>query len=134
MSTTEALAGVRVIDFGQLTAGANTSSMLADLGADVIKIEAGTYMDLFRSVGARDSAPGWWNRSAPYHFTNRNKRCVALDLRTEEGRRLVFALVREADVVVENFRRGVLERLGLSYEAIAAANPRIVLASISSQG
>lgn len=134
MSTTKALEGIRVVDFGQLTAGANTSAMLADLGADVIKVESGAYMDLFRAVGARDTAPGWWNRSPQFRFTNRNKRGVALDLKSEEGRRLVFDLIRDADVVVENFRRGVLERLGLTYAALAAANPRIVLASISSQG
>jgi len=134
MSTTKALEGVRVVDFGQLTAGANTSAMLADLGADVIKVESGAYMDLFRAVGARDAEPGWWNRSPQFRFTNRNKRGVAFDLKSEEGRRLVFALIKDADVVVENFRRGVLERLGLTYPALAAANPRIVLASISSQG
>ncbi len=134
MSASSALSGVRVVDFGQLTAGANTSAMLADLGADVIKVESGAYMDLFRAVGARDTAPGWWNRSPQFRFTNRNKRGVAFDLKSEAGRRLVFDLIRDADVVVENFRRGVLERLGLTYPELGAANPRIVLASISSQG
>jgi len=128
------LAGIRVLDFGLLTAGANTSAMLGDLGADVVKIESGAYMDPFRAVGQRDTAPGWWNRSPQYHFTNRNKRGVALNLKHAEGRRLVLELAKSCDVVVENFRRGVLERFGLDYAALKAVNPRIVLASISSQG
>lgn len=128
------LAGTRVVDFGQLTAGANTAAMLADLGADVIKVESGAYLDLFRVIGRRDDEPGWWNRSAQFRFTNRNKRGVAFDLRTPEGRRLVRELVDRSDIVVENFRRGVLERLGLDYPTISASNPKIVLASITSQG
>ncbi|MBM3621131.1 MAG: CoA transferase [Alphaproteobacteria bacterium] len=128
------LAGIRVLDFGLLTAGANTSAMLGDLGAEVVKIESGAYMDPFRAVGQRDTSPGWWNRSPPFHFTNRNKRGVALNLKHAEGRRLILELAKGCDVVVENFRRGVLERFGLDYAALKAANPRIVLASISSQG
>jgi len=128
------LAGIRVLDFGLLTAGANTSAMLGDLGAEVVKIESGAYMDPFRAVGQRDTAPGWWNRSPPFHFTNRNKRGLALNLKHTEGRRLILELAKNCDVVVENFRRGVLERFGLDYAALKAVNPRIVLASISSQG
>jgi len=124
-----------VVDFGQLTAGANTSAMLADLGAQVIKVESASFMDLFRSMGRkRSTVPGWWNRSSQFRFTNRNKRGVALDAKNPEGRRVVQDLVATADVVVENFRRGVLERLGLDYASMAARNPRIVFASISSQG
>lgn len=134
MSDSLPLTGIRVADFGQLTAGANTSAMLADLGADVIKIESPANLDLFRILGARDRDAGWWNRSPPFRFSNRNKRSVSLDLKTEDGRRLARELIANSDVVVENFRRGVLERLGLDYEAIRADNPRIVLASISSQG
>ncbi len=129
------LASIRVIDFGQLTAGANTSAMLADLGAEVIKVESASFMDLFRSMGSnRKAVPAWWNRSSQFRFTNRNKRGVALDAKNPEGRRIVQDLVATADVVVENFRRGVLERLGLDYASMAARNPRIVFASISSQG
>ncbi|WP_375784444.1 CaiB/BaiF CoA transferase family protein [Bradyrhizobium sp. Pha-3] len=129
------LANIRVVDFGQLTAGANTSAMLADLGAEVIKVESAGFMDLFRSMGSnRNAVPGWWNRSSQFRFTNRNKRGVAVDAKHPEGRRIVQDLVATADVVVENFRRGVLERLGLDYASMAARNPRIVFASISSQG
>ncbi len=129
------LAGVRVVDFGQLTAGANTSAMLADLGAEVIKVESANFMDLFRSIGSGDATkPGWWNRSPQFRFTNRNKRGVALDAKIPEGRRVLQDLIAKADVVVENFRRGVLERLGLDYATLVVRNPRIVFASISSQG
>jgi crotonobetainyl-CoA:carnitine CoA-transferase CaiB-like acyl-CoA transferase len=129
------LANIRVVDFGQLTAGANTSAMLADLGAEVIKVESAGSMDLFRSMGSnRNTVPAWWNRSSQFRFTNRNKRGVAVDAKHPEGRRIVQDLVATADVVVENFRRGVLERLGLDYTSMSARNPRIVFASISSQG
>jgi crotonobetainyl-CoA:carnitine CoA-transferase CaiB-like acyl-CoA transferase len=129
------LANIRVVDFGQLTAGANTSAMLADLGAEVIKVESAGFMDLFRSMGSnRKTVPAWWNQSTQFRFTNRNKRGVALDAKNPEGRRVVQDLIATADVVVENFRRGVLERLGLDYASMAVRNPRIVYASISSQG
>ena len=128
------LTGVRVLDFGLLTAGANTSAMLADLGADVIKIESGAYLDPFRVVGKMDDDDGWWNRSPQFRFTNRNKRGLALNLKDPEGQRVIRELAAQCDVVVENFRRGVLDRAGLGYEALKAVNPRIVFAAISSQG
>jgi crotonobetainyl-CoA:carnitine CoA-transferase CaiB-like acyl-CoA transferase len=131
---TRPLAGVRVLDFGLLTAGANTSAMLADLGADVIKIESGAYLDPFRVVGKPDNDDGWWNRSPQFRFTNRNKRGLALNLKDPEGQRVIRELATHCDVVVENFRRGVLDRAGLGYAALKEINPRIVFAAISSQG
>jgi benzylsuccinate CoA-transferase BbsF subunit len=128
------LAGIRVLDFGLLTAGANTSAMLADLGADVLKIESGAYLDPFRVVGKMDDAEGWWNRSPQFRFTNRNKRGLALNLKAAEGQRVIRDLARRCDVVVENFRRGVLDRAGLGYRDLSAVNPRLVFAAISSQG
>src|SRR4051812_12246745 len=128
------LAGVRVLDFGLLTAGANTSAMLADLGADVIKIESGAYLDPFRVVGKPDNEEGWWNRSPQFRFTNRNKRGLALNLKHADGQRVIRELAKHCDVVVENFRRGVLDRAGLGYKALSAVNPRLVFAAISSQG
>ncbi|WP_395712999.1 CaiB/BaiF CoA transferase family protein [Reyranella sp.] len=128
------LSGVRVLDFGLLTAGANTSAMLADLGADVIKIESGAYIDPFRVVGKMDNDDGWWNRSPPFKFTNRNKRGLAINLKDPEGQRVIRELARQCDVVVENFRRGVLDRAGLGYAALKECNPRLVFAAISSQG
>ena len=128
------LTGVRVLDFGLLTAGANTSAMLADLGADVIKIESGAYLDPFRVVGKMDDDEGWWNRSPQFRFTNRNKRGLALNLKDPAGQRVIRELAKHCDVVVENFRRGVLDRAGLGYRALKELNPRIVFAAISSQG
>jgi crotonobetainyl-CoA:carnitine CoA-transferase CaiB-like acyl-CoA transferase len=128
------LSGVRVLDFGLLTAGANTSAILADLGADVIKIESGAYLDPFRVVGKPDNDDGWWNRSPQFRFTNRNKRGLALNLKDPEGQRVIRELARHCDVVVENFRRGVLDRAGLGYATLKEINPRIVFAAISSQG
>ena len=128
------LEGIRVLDFGLLTAGANTSAMLADLGADVLKIESGAYLDPFRVVGRIDDEDGWWNRSPQFRFTNRNKRGLALNLKAPEGQRVIRELAAHCDVVVENFRRGVLDRAGLGCEALKALNPRLVFAAISSQG
>jgi crotonobetainyl-CoA:carnitine CoA-transferase CaiB-like acyl-CoA transferase len=128
------LAGIRVLDFGLLTAGANTSAMLADLGADVIKIESGAYLDPFRVVGKMDNDEGWWNRSPQFRFTNRNKRGLALNLKDPEGQKVIRELAAKCDVVVENFRRGVLDRAGLGYKDLSAINPRLVFAAISSQG
>jgi crotonobetainyl-CoA:carnitine CoA-transferase CaiB-like acyl-CoA transferase len=123
-----------VLEFGLLTAGANTSAMLADLGADVLKVESSAYLDPFRVVGKIDDADGWWNRSPQFRFTNRNKRGLALNLKSSAGQRVIRELAKHCDVVVENFRRGVLDRAGLGYKELSAANPRLVFAAISSQG
>lgn len=128
------LAGCRVIDLGIITAGASTSAMLADLGADVIKVEASAYIDPFRAWDKGLGAADWWNKSRFFDFTNRNKRGLALDLKTAKGKELFLDLVANADVVVENFRRGVLERLGLGFDTLSARNPRLVLVSVTSQG
>jgi crotonobetainyl-CoA:carnitine CoA-transferase CaiB-like acyl-CoA transferase len=88
------LAGVRVLDFGLLTAGANTSAMLADLGAEVLKIESGTYLDPFRVVGKPDDNDGWWNRSPQFRFTNRNKRGLALNLKDKRGQDVIRELAK----------------------------------------
>ncbi|HEX4894673.1 MAG TPA: CoA transferase [Hyphomicrobiaceae bacterium] len=128
------LAGCRVLDLGIITAGASTSAILADLGAEVIKIEASAYIDPFRTWDRGLGAPDWWNRSRFFEFTNRNKRGLALDLKQPEGKKLFLDLVAKSDVVVENFRRGVLERLGLGWDVLSAANPRLVMCSITSQG
>ena len=127
------LAGTRVVDFGQLTAGANMAAMLADLGADVIKVESASYFDLFR-YSKREPGMDWWNKSPYFKFTNRNKRSLAIDLKHPKGHELAFELMCRSDIVVENFRRGVLDGLGLGPAAVAARNPAIVFASVSSQG
>jgi crotonobetainyl-CoA:carnitine CoA-transferase CaiB-like acyl-CoA transferase len=128
------LSGIRVIDLGILTAGASTSAILADLGADVIKVESPTYLDPFRGTPGTSRAEGWWNNSDAFKSTNRNKRGICLDLKSDRGREIFLELAAQSDVVIENFRRGVMQRLGLGYEALRAANGGIILASVSSQG
>jgi crotonobetainyl-CoA:carnitine CoA-transferase CaiB-like acyl-CoA transferase len=133
-NTTGPLAGVRVIDLGILTAGASTSAILADLGADVIKVESPTYLDPFRGTPGTSRADGWWNNSDAFKSTNRNKRGICLDLKSPRGRDLFLKLAAKSDVVIENFRRGVMQRLGIGYDALRAASAGIILASVSSQG
>lgn len=127
------LAGITVLDLGIITAGAATSALLADMGAEVVKIESPTYKDPFRIwVSLKPEDQG--KLSPHFGATNRGKKALALNLKTPEGRACFLRLVARADVVVENFRRGVLDKLGIGFEALRAANPRIVLASVSSQG
>nr|MBX2881259.1 CoA transferase [Granulosicoccus sp.] len=122
------LSGKLVLDLGIFTAGSVTSTLLSDLGATVIKVESESYSDPFRLW------PGIKGDSPLFTFNNRNKLGLNLDLKTEEGKARFLKLVAQADVVVENFRRGVLERLGIDYPVLKDANPNIVLASISGQG
>jgi crotonobetainyl-CoA:carnitine CoA-transferase CaiB-like acyl-CoA transferase len=128
------LTGCRVLDLGIITAGAATSAILADLGADVIKIESPNYRDPFRNWDGEQLDGGHPDLPPYFRMTNRGKRNLGLDLKSAEGRDVFLDLVRSCDIVVENFSRGVLDRLGLGYEALKAANPDIILASISSQG
>lgn len=124
----------RVLDLGIITAGAATSAIMADLGADVIKIESPTYRDPFRNWDGEQLDGDHPDLPPYFRMTNRGKRNLGLDLKSSEGREVFLDLVRSCDIVVENFSRGVLDRLGLGYEALKAANPDIILASISSQG
>lgn len=129
MAYPKPLAGVRVVDLGIITAGAAASAILADLGADVIKLESKKRPDPFRFwAEAKDED------SPFFKLNNRNKRGVDVDLKSEEGRKLFLDLTAKADVVVENFSRGVLDRLGIGFEALKAVNPRIILASVTGQG
>lgn len=125
---------VRVLDLGIITAGASTSAILGDLGADVVKVEGPGYIDPFRIWSGREGRANWWNESQFFSFTNRNKRGICLDLKSPSGRETFLDLVRGSDVLLENFRVGVLERLGLDSEVLASANPRLIQVSISSQG
>jgi crotonobetainyl-CoA:carnitine CoA-transferase CaiB-like acyl-CoA transferase len=141
MSTTRTgsgpLAHLRVLDLGIITAGAASSQVFADFGADVIKVESTTYTDPFRNwtqIAAGPTDGEQPAQSPPFASVNRNKRGIAIDLKNDAGRRVFLDLVKEADLVVENFRRGVLDRLGIGFEALKEANPRIVLLSLSSQG
>ena len=123
--TTLPLDGIRVIDFTQVFMGPIATQTLADYGADVIKIERAGAGDLSRSSIPDDPA----GLVGPVFCSlNRNKRSVALDLRKDEERQLVFDLVKTADVVVNNFRAGVMERMGFGYEDLCKLNPRIIYA------
>ena len=121
------LSGVKVLDLGIITAGAGVGAVLADLGATVLKIESATYPDPFRQWAGSDESP-------LFRFNNRNKYGLAIDLKTSEGRDTFLELAKDADIVLENFRRGVLDRLGLTFDALRQANPAILLTSISGNG
>ena len=119
------LSGVRVLDFTQVMMGPCCTQMLADYGADVIKIERPGAGDLSRTSLADD--PDGLNNPV-FRSLNRNKRSIALDLRGESGKAVVYDLAKTADVVVNNFRAGVMDRMGFGYEALRKINPRIICA------
>ncbi|WP_328858325.1 CoA transferase [Williamsia herbipolensis] len=127
---TGALAGVRVLELGSLIAGPFAARLLGDMGADVIKIEAPGQPDPLRTWGQAevDGEHVFWTVHA------RNKRAATLDLRTDAGRGLFLDLAEHADVIVENFRPGTLERWGLGYDILSERNPRIILARVSGYG
>jgi alpha-methylacyl-CoA racemase len=128
------LDGIRVLDLSRLLPGGFCSLLLADFGADVLKVEDTGMGDYIRwsppyYEGAHESA-----RSALFLSLNRNKRSIRLDLKNERGREALLALVREYDVVLESFRPGVLERLGVGYERMREENPGLVYCAISGYG
>lgn len=127
----KALDGIRVIDFSHFIAGPFATTILADMGADVVKIEApGRGDDLRRYPPMHaDLAHG-----APFLWTNRNKRSVALDLKSSYGGAIARELIATADVVVENFSTGVMERFGLDYENCRKIRPEIIYCSVSAYG
>lgn len=125
-----ALKGMRVLDFSHLAAGPWCTMMLADLGAEVIKIEPPETGEFARTAGSIYVQ----GESAVFLALNRNKKSLAISLKTEAGRSIVHKLIATADVVVENFRPGTVKRLGIDYETVQKINPRIVYCSISAFG
>ena len=123
------LAGIRVLDLTRLLPGPLCTLHLADMGADVIKVEDPRYGDYARETGGSGDGP-----SPFFRCINRNKRGIRLDLKQPEGCRVFKALARSADVLVEGFRPGVLDRLGLGYETLNALNGRIVYCAITGYG
>lgn len=123
------LEGIRVLDLSRLLPGPYATLVLADLGADVVRVEDPRGGDWLRAL-----PPLVGEASGAFHALNRNKRSLALDLSRSEGRAAFLRLAGRADVVVESFRPGVLERMGLGYAALRARNPRIVLCSITGHG
>ncbi|MBU0917430.1 CaiB/BaiF CoA transferase family protein [Aquabacterium parvum] len=133
-STPQALAGLRVVELGQLIAGPFAGKTLADFGAEVIKVEppaaegaaGGDPLRQWRMLHNGTSV--WWQ------VQSRNKKSVVLDLRSEEGRETVARLIDEADVVIENFKPGTMEKWGLGYEQLSARNPGLIMLRISGYG
>lgn len=134
MSATNTLPldGIRIIDFTQVMMGPSATQMLADFGADVIKVENPKGGDLSRTAfGATDEAG---LNNPVFCSLNRNKRSLALDTRKAENKEVIYELVRDADVVVSNFRAGVMDRIGFGYDKLREINPRIIVASGSGYG
>ncbi len=128
------LKGLKVLDFTQALAGPFCTQQLADLGAEVVKVEGLDGGDLVRGTGPFHEADPEHRFSGYFQSVNRGKESIAVDLKTPEGVELVRKLVPDFDVVVENFRVGVMDRLGLSYETLAQLNPRLVYAAIRGFG
>ena len=125
-----ALEGVRVLDLTQIMAGPYCTMMLADMGADVVKVEKPNGGDDTRRMGP----PFIEGESAAFLGINRNKRSIVIDLRSDPGRELAQRMARESDVLVQNFRPGSLDRMGLGYEQVREINPAIVYCTISGFG
>ena len=124
------LAGMRVLELAQIMAGPTAGMMLADMGADVIKVEKLPGGDDSRGY----SEPQVNGVSAPFMILNRNKRGIALNLKHADGRAILLKMVREADVLTENYRKGTLEKLGLGYDVLAAENPGLIYCAVSGYG
>lgn len=123
------LASLKVLDFSTLLPGPFASLLLADLGAEVLRIESPTRLDLLRVLPPHDGGV-----SASHAYLNRNKRSLALDLKQPAALAIIRELLSEYDIVLEQFRPGVMERLGLGYEALKAINPKLIYVSISGYG
>ena len=133
MSRPAPLAGIRVLDLTRLLPGPVATLHLADLGAEVIKIEDPQVGDYARTLGTGASEPDGQS-SAYFRMINRNKQGLMLDLKKPEGVEIFLRLVRDADVIVESFRPGVVDKLCIGYAAVAAVNPKIAYCSISGYG
>ena len=125
-----ALAGMRVLELAQIMAGPTCGMLLADMGADVIKVEKLPGGD--DSRGYRE--PRVNGVSAPFLILNRNKRGLALNLKDPRGREILLRMVKDADVLTENYRRGTLEKMGLGYDVLAQHNPGLIYAAVSGYG
>lgn len=133
--TSGPLDGLLVVDLTRALAGPHAAMMLGDLGADVIKIEAPAHGDDTRGWGPPFVDPADGDRESTYFLSaNRNKRSVTVDLKSPEGKLLLESLIGKADVLLENFRTGVMDRLGFSTERLSEINPRLIVLSISGFG
>ena len=124
-----ALQGIRILDFSHVFQGPVATQLLADYGADVIKVERPGSGDWSRSWG-----PFIEGVSMPFAGLNRNKRSITVNTKDPAGKEIIFQLVKSADVLVHNFRGGVMEKLGLGYEDLKVINPRLIYAASSGWG
>lgn len=129
-SNLQALEGIRVLDLSRTLAGPFCTMLLGDMGADIIKVEQPEKGDETR----RFTPPVWDGISSYYLASNRNKRSMTLDLKSDEAKEIIYELVKRADVFVENFRTGATEKLGFGYEELRAINPRLIYCSVSGFG
>jgi crotonobetainyl-CoA:carnitine CoA-transferase CaiB-like acyl-CoA transferase len=134
LTSPAALQGLRVLDLTRLLPGPVAALRLAEMGADVLKIEAPGAGDPTRTMLQASSDRVAGRPGAFYRMVNRGKRETRLDLKSEAGRTVLRALAREADVLIESFRPGVMERLGIGYETLSALNPKLVYCAISGYG
>src|SRR5512135_2836206 len=123
------LQGVRILELGQIIAGTYGGQVLSDLGAEVIKIESPQ-----GDLGRNPSIAPYRGLSGLFLTFNRNKKSVVINLKTDAGRRLFYDLVKLSDVIIDNFRPGVLERLQVDYETLSRINPRIIQCSVTGFG
>ena len=124
------LTGIRILDLSRIIAGPNCTMQLADLGAEVIKVERPGHGDETRNMRPPDA-----NGEAHFYLAyNRNKKSIAINMQSETGRELIHQLAAKSDVMIENFRPGVVKRLGIDYEAMKQINPGLVYCSISAYG
>jgi len=122
--TPQPLDGVKIVDFTQAMLGPSAVQLLADHGADVIKIERPLVGDLLRSAMGEEAGAD----NPVFASLNRTKRSVTIDLRHDDGHRIILELIRRADVLVHNFRPGVMERRGLGFDDLHQLNPRLIYA------
>ncbi len=130
------LEGIRVLDFSHIWAGPICARILGDLGAEVIKVEGPGRFDGMRNLFLmeNDTDDDYWNRSGFFQNRNQNKRGIAVDLRTEQGRDLIRRMAPHVDVIVENFTPRVMPAFGLGYDRLAELNPRLIMISMSGYG
>lgn len=124
------MGGIRILDLTVMTAGPVGTMLLGDLGADIIKVEEPTHGDLARDLGTQFVN----GESVQFLAQNRNKRSIRLNLKCEAGKEVFLRLAKNVDVIVENFRPGTVDRLGIGYDAVKAINPQIIYASVSAFG
>ncbi len=129
------LHGIRVLDLTMAWAGPYATRLLADMGAEVIKVEAIGNWDLLRTyTGQPPTVERVWDKSPYFNHINRNKYGCALDLSRPRGRELFLRLVEQSDVVIENFRAEVMDNLGLAFEVLEEANPQVIVVSMPGHG